>query len=275
MGGHFRLTDENERLLSPSSAESKFIHILWNRDKESVRLEIDGIPVVLESNQLTSLTYLQKIGIPKVAVPLTIFSFNREFYCIHTHDEEVSCNGIIFFGAQSTPIMTLSEAETEKYETLYQVFREEFATRDNIQGEMLRMLLKRLIIKTTRLAKEQRNMTKLGKEQSDLLRKFNSLVDVHYKEKRQVADYAELLFKSPKTLANVFAKQSDKTPLQIIHERIILEAKRQLLYTPKTVKEIAHELGFDEVASFHKMFRKVTSRTPQQFKQEQASPNSR
>ncbi|MEM8565569.1 MAG: helix-turn-helix transcriptional regulator, partial [Bacteroidota bacterium] len=130
------------------------------------------------------------------------------------------------------------------------------------------MLLKRLIIKTTRLAKSQLITKELNDTQIDVIRKFNVLVDIHYKSKRHVSDYAELLFKSPKTLSNLFAKYGQRTPLQIIHERLVVEAKRLLLYTDKTAKEIAYELGFDEVASFHKMFKKVVSQSPQQFKLE-------
>ncbi|MBV6645683.1 MAG: helix-turn-helix domain-containing protein, partial [Cyclobacteriaceae bacterium] len=145
-------------------------------------------------------------------------------------------------------------------------FIDEFQTRDNIQGEMLQMLLKRLIIKITRLARAQMMTRELDHQQIDIVRKFNTLVDLNYRAKKQVADYAELLFKSPKTLSNLFAKYNQKSPLHIIHERITLEARRLLIYTDKTAKEIAYDLGFDEVASFHKMFKKITGETPQQFK---------
>ena len=68
------------------------------------------------------------------------------------------------------------------------------------------MLLKRLIIICTTLAKEQYILKKLQYDQVKIIRKFNVLVDSHYKTKRKVSDYAELLFKSPKTLSNLFAQ---------------------------------------------------------------------
>ena len=200
--------------------------------------------------------------------PLIGFTFNREFYCIIDHDHEVSCNGIIFFGTQAQPVISIDAEESKKFETLLEVFLDEFTTRDNIQGEMLVMLLKRLIIKTTRIAKEQLIPSELKENQIDLVRKFNVLVDTHYKTKKQVSEYADLLFKSPKTLSNLFAKYNQKSPLQIIHERIVLEAKRLLMYTDKTAKEIAYDLGFDEVGTFHKLFKKITTQTPQAFKSE-------
>ncbi|MEM9340492.1 MAG: helix-turn-helix domain-containing protein [Bacteroidota bacterium] len=262
----FALSTDFQQEKDNLSHQSSLIHILWNRNDAPVSFFKDDVPLLLKPNQITTSTFFQKIKFDKHTLPLTGFSFNREFYCIKDHDEEVSCNGIIFFGTQSPPIISLSEEEVKKFETLLDVFVDEFTTRDNIQGEMLVMLLKRLIIKVTRLAKGQLIPTELKESQIDIIRKFNVLVDTHFKTKKQVSDYADLLYKSPKTLSNLFTKYNDKSPLQIIHERIVLEAKRLLMYTDKTSKEIAFDLGFEETATFHKLFKKVTHQTPQTFK---------
>ena len=267
-GSFFGMTDNYPAHKAEFKDYEGLINIIWNRSEEEYNFYIDSLPYTLEPGQVTTSTYLQTLSFDKHPKPLTVFTFNRPFYCIQDHDHEVSCNGIIFFGTQQPPIITLAAVEQPKFDILYEVFLDEFKTRDNIQGEMLRMLLKRLIIKITRLAKTQLIPAELDDTQIDIIRKFNVFVDIHYREKRQVSDYAEMLYKSPKTITNLFAKYKHKTPLQVIHERIVLEAKRLLLYTDKTAKEVAFELGFEEVASFHKLFKKVTSQTPQQFKLE-------
>ncbi|MEO1052943.1 MAG: helix-turn-helix domain-containing protein [Bacteroidota bacterium] len=266
LGGVFRISDENERSFNHEVEALNLMQIVWNKNEEPIQLQVDGVEITLKKDQLTTLTYLKKVEIPRFSEPIFTFSFNRAFYCIHDHDNEVSCNGIIFFGAQDIPIISLSEEEKRKFNTLFEVFLDEFTTQDNVQGEMLEMLLKRLIIKTTRLAKDQNMTRELDNSQVDIIRKFNTLVDFNYKEKKLVSDYADMLYRSPKTLSNLFAKYNQKTPLAIIHERIILEAKRLLLFTDFTAKEIAYELGFEEVASFHKIFKKITQTTPNQFK---------
>ncbi len=78
--------------------------------------------------------------------------------------------------------------------------------------------------------------------------------------------YAGLLNKSPKTISNIFSLFSKKTPLQVIQERIILEAKRLLYYTDKSIKEIAHHLGFEDAAHFSKFFKNCTSQNPSELK---------
>lgn len=262
----FRLTDNLTFVATQQAIEDGLIDILWNRGNKEVTFYIDSVPLTLRPGQITTSTYLQKVRFSSEKESLTVFSFNREFYCIQDHDSEVSCNGIIFFGTQETPVITLDNEESLKMDLLYQVFLEEFATKDNIQGEMLRMLLKRLIIKCTRFAKQQLITNKLDNHQIDIVRQFNVLVDIHYRTKKHVHDYADLLNKSPKTLSNHFSLYNQKTPLQIIHERIVLEARRLLIYTDMTSKEVAFELGFDDVSAFNKMFKKIISCTPLDFK---------
>ncbi len=265
LGAFFGLSTDYVADSADFAEEQGLISIFWNKSAEAFRLQIDAVPYTLAPYQITTVTFLQKLSFNSPQSLLAL-CFNREFYCIRDHDHEVSCNGILFFGTNKAPIITLDEEEQHKFELLYQILLEEFETRDQIQGEMLRMLLKRWIIKATRLAKEQLMPEGIGDMQIDLIRRFNVLVDMHFREKKMVADYADMLYKSPKTLSNMFSKYRKETPLQVIHGRIITEAKRQLLYTDKTVKEIAYELGYEDDAVFHKLFKKYTTQTPQQFK---------
>ena len=235
------------------------INIHWNRSGLPIGLEADGEPLLLGPGQLCTTTYLNKVRFTSNEGQLTTFAFNRPFYCIIDHDHEVSCNGILFFGNQRPPVVTLSDSEIPKFEMIHEVMMDEYQTRDRVQGEMLRVLLKRLIIKTTRLAKDQLLPREIDDEQVDVIRKFKVLVDVHFREYHQVSDYADLLFKSPKTLSNLFKQLNQQTPLQIIHERIVLEAKRKLIYTDKSVKEVAIDLGFNDLGSFHRLFKRTVN----------------
>lgn len=192
--------------------------------------------------------------------------FNREFYCVHTHDNETTCNGLLFYGSNFSPIIHIDITEAGRLETLIGVLNEEFDTRDTNQEEMLRLLLKRFIIRCTRVARKQYKIDDLNKQELDLIRHFNVLVEDHFRKLKSVADYANMLNKSPKTIANAFSKFSDDTPLQLIHNRVILEAKRLLFYTNKSVKEIGIELGYFDPAQFSKFFKVKTGMTMTEFK---------
>ncbi len=268
-----RLTDNVDLISEDCKLTSGLFHILWNRSDETAQLEIEGLPVSLEPGQLLPLTYLQKTEFIKNPDELYIFSFNREFYCIKDHDHEVSCNGLLFFGTRDIPVLSLDEGNHKKLDLLFQIFEEEFDEKDNVQGEMLQMLLKRLIILCTRMARKQLETRSIDKDQTDLIRAYYVLVDQHFKEKKTVAEYADMLFKAPKTLSNQFKQFSEKSPLQVIHERILLEAKRLLRLTDKSVKEISFDLGFNDDAAFTKFFKKLEGNSPITFRKLESGNN--
>ncbi|MET1258665.1 helix-turn-helix domain-containing protein [Flagellimonas sp. DF-77] len=261
------LTDDIANDVDRFSVRANTIKFLWNRNPQTTTITIDGQPLDLAPDQLVTVTYLQNVSFDETRHPLTAFVFNREFYCISDHDQEVSCNGILFFGTQDVPIITIPAGQTKRFELLYEIFVEEFSTPDKIQGDMLQMLLKRLIIMSTRLAKEQLIVKQLDNEQIEVIRKFNFLVDMHYKSKRKVSDYAEMLFKSPKTLSNLFSIYNQKSPQQIILDRLALEAKRLIHFTDRQNQEIAFDLGFNDPAHFSRFFKKMTGKTPSEYRE--------
>ncbi|WP_020535017.1 helix-turn-helix domain-containing protein [Lewinella cohaerens] len=268
LGAIFGYTDHLQKDASSFSIQESVIQFLWNRNDEAVSLHLDDLQIQLQPGQLLTTTYFQHLGFPTTAPPLTALLFNREFYCIADHDEEVSCNGILFFGTQDLPIITIPEKQERKFELLLEVILEEFRTVDNIQGDMLQMLLKRLIIICTRLAKEQLIVQELNDGQIDTIRQFNVLVDMHFRTLRKVKDYADLLHKSPKTLSNLFSTYNQQSPQQIIQERVVLEAKRLILFTDKQTQEIAYDLGFDDPAYFSRFFKKQAGLTPSAFREQ-------
>ena len=250
--------------LEPKQLE--YYTFIWSK-AQTVSLIIDSIPLNLEPYSILALTPNQYLQVNSIEEAV-IYQFNREFYCIKDHDKEVSCSGILFFGNSNIPVIHLNNNEQRKFETLHDIFIDELQTKDNIQAEMLRMLLARFIIKTTRLLKIEIGSEMIEKNaKMELLRAFNVLVETHFKTEHSVSFYANKLFKSPKTLSNTFAKLNT-TPLQIIHARIVLEIKRLLIYTNKSAKEIAYDVGFEDASHLSRLFKKHTLLSPSAFRQQ-------
>lgn len=240
------------------------IVVVWTGN---VSLVIDDEPLQLNKGQVYCISPKCYVSLEDMSGESSVYQFNKQFYCVELHDKEVSCNGLLFNGAFPGPVLTLDEKEERAFDLLHQVFLDELENGDHIQAEMVRVLLKRLIIKCARIAREQLNEQKqMGHTETDLLRDFNALLEKHYKEWHKVQQYADALFKSPKTISNVFKQYGAETPLQLIHNRIVLEARRLLYYTDKTSKEVAYELGFDEPAQFNRLFKKLAGLTPTDFR---------
>lgn len=201
---------------------------------------------------------------------ITAWQYSRDFYCNVDSNFEISCFGVLFFGFRGNQFLSLKEDCREKFNILKQLFIEEFQTIDTIQTDMLQMLLKRLIILTTRLAKEQYLAGKIYEEEKfDLIRQFNILVDKEFKNQHQVRYYAGQLHKTPKTLTRIFNGFNYSSPSVIIQDRIIMEAKRLFTYTTLSIKEIAYELGFRDAGHFSRFFKNATSLKPSDFRKQQ------
>lgn len=263
--GNLILTDFNCASFEIRLGKGDFYKIIWAKDND-ISIGVDGYMVELKKNHILFCTPLNMIQIEPFLIGVTTLIFDREFYCIRDHDHEVSCNGFLFLGSSVPTMVTLSEKERKSFDSHFLLLEEEFENEDHVQGEMLRVLLKRLLIKSVRLLKKTIVNPTLEQSKLDIIRQYNLFVEEHFREKHKVADYADLLNKSPKTLSNLFSKFNNKTPLQVINDRIILEAKKLLLLSTKSSKEIAYSLGFSEASHFSRFFKNHAGISPIHFK---------
>jgi AraC family transcriptional activator of pobA len=107
--------------------------------------------------------------------------------------------------------------------------------------------------------------TNLAQQQ---IRQFGALLNEHYRTKRSVSDYAELLHLSANHLNALCRRVLNKTASALIHERVITEAQRLLSHSALGVAQVAYELGFEDASYFVRYFRKYAGTTPDVFRQQ-------
>ena len=232
----------------------------------TLTLEIDHIPLRLEKDEIVTLTPLHHLEVKEVDGEYLTFVFNSNFYCIYGHDNEVSCNGFLFYGSSQVMRLALSAGQSSNLHDIVRIFRQESVIHDNLQEEMLRIVLKRFIITCTRIARQRFGVGQEKEKTFDIIRQYYVLVDRHFKEKKQVQDYADILCRSPKTLSNLFSTCGLPSPLRVIHDRIEAEAMRLLLYTHKSAKEISSILGFEDLSAFSRFFKKMTGESVSDYR---------
>lgn len=236
---------------------------------KGAELQVDLAEYCVKQPSLFFVSPNQHLHIKKLGKEEGHFIFyNRDFYCIQIHDEEVACNGLLFSNIYNMPIVELDNSEIPFFDYIFRQMTDEFGLNDTSLEEMLRTYLKQLFIKSVRLWKIQNLGKGLTEQNSDLefFRKFTLLVDEHYKEKHHVADYAELLFMAPKTISHKFKRLNLPQPNDVIKNRILLEAKRLLVHTNLTAKEVAYELGYEDPAYFSRLFMQKSGETPSAFR---------
>lgn len=233
---------------------------------------IDQVPYAFPANSALALVAHHHF-IFEQPDKLVAWQFNREFYCIVDHDAEVGCAGFLFYGIHHPMILPLTADEQEGISLLNNLCVEDIMVKDTMQGEMLRTVLKRLIINITRIAKKKAAMGgKISADRFDLLRRFNMLLEQHFRKEHEVRFYAGELNRSPKTLSNLFALIDYPAPSLLIKRRIILEAKRYMNFTGLTAKEIAYSLGFTTPAHFSNFFKKHSGNNFSNSRYQEANP---
>lgn len=198
-----------------------------------------------------------------------ILFYNRDFYCVEIHDKEVACDGILFHNVYDIPVVYLSASQSENITKILEEFRDEFSQQDSTTEEMLRILLKKIIILSTRIWKQANKIEGSEVNQEvEFSRKFSQLVEWFYQSHHTVSDYANLLKITPKALNKRIVKAHGAGPNEIIKKRIILEAKRLLVHTELSIKEIGYKLGYDDPSYFIRLFSNQVGKAPQHFRQQ-------
>ncbi|MDR1500252.1 MAG: helix-turn-helix domain-containing protein [Tannerellaceae bacterium] len=257
-------TLENEAELLRDKTLYKFI---WITEGE-VELIINHESYIFRGGEIVSLSYLHHLKLGAINGAYRTMLFNNRFYHIIEHDSEVLCNGLLFNGSLNVVSFNVSGQEAERLGKITNIFLEELAIHDSMQDEMLRLVLKRTIIICCRLARHKHGVIPQRCARFEVMRKFHALVDEHFREKKQVQDYADMLNKSPKTLANILSYYHQPSAIKVIHNRIVAEAERMLYYTSKSSKEIAFILGFEEHALFSRFFKNATGLSATEYRRQ-------
>lgn len=100
----------------------------------------------------------------------------------------------------------------------------------------------------------------------DLVRRFETLVDGDHAANRAVSDYAAELNVTPTHLARTIKAVTGRSPGDIVHDRLILEARRQIVFTDLPIAEIAYRLNFSSPSYFTRFFTGMTGEKPTEFR---------
>ena len=196
--------------------------------------------------------------------------FHSDFFCIVKHQKEVSCNGVLFNNIYEPPFVLLAEKERDDLLVILEDMKKELAESNLAQHELIVSYLKIFLIQSTRIKLKQSSKGNLAiedKSEPFLLQSLKDAIEKNFKEKHSPSDYANLLNTNARNLASLSKKYFDKTITNLITERIIIEAKRELYLTSKSIREIAFDLGFSDEFYFSRFFKNCTDISPSLYRE--------
>ena len=103
-------------------------------------------------------------------------------------------------------------------------------------------------------------------EVKEMFNKFWAALDLHYRKKHKVQDYAELTGIPIHKLSQCVRLCRRTSPLKMINKRLIDEAKKLLTKTNRIIKNISYSLGYEEVSCFCRFFKNIVNMTPSEYR---------
>lgn len=180
-----------------------------------------------------------------------------------------------FMGNVSRPMykyIAIPEQKELLWEDLFFNLRQEFKNPYNlgynasIKSWVVLLLTQLVRINTIQTDPDNKNPNFIKAEH--LTNTFIHLLEQHYKREHRVTFYATKMNISSDTLNNHIRAVMNRTVGNLIRERIVLEAKRQLLYANKSVNQVAYLLNFEDDSYFIRFFKRETGMTPKAYKKQ-------
>lgn len=165
---------------------------------------------------------------------------------------------------QAEPVLSLSKKEFEAIRHEFYCIQQELLVVNPVWPVLYARtnLLIQLICREAQVNREGLRPQPMN----PMVTNFQLLLDVNYLQEKTVAFYAASLFISPNYLNILCQRQLNCSAQELIHNRVLLEAKRLIHTSEKSIKEIAYSLGFDDPAYFSNFFKSKTGLTPRQFR---------
>lgn len=225
---------------------------------------VDGVPYTTKPNVFYFATPKQ-VHVKERSTPFygTIVSFTEEF--LKLEENKLLLQLPIITNPDNQHELSLTPYEIAYIDDIMIKMLAEFTGEGDWRNSMLLSYLRVLLIYVSRLYTERFENVPL--ENNSLIRKFLTVVDENFNTLHQVADYAQLFAMTPGHLSETVKLQSGKTAIEHIHDRIVMEAKRHLLHTSWSMKEVAYELGFEDAAYFSRFFKRITGETPAAYRE--------
>jgi AraC family transcriptional activator of pobA len=259
-------TFNNDEYFNSLKAYNYFSVILVLAGKGSLTADISEYSFNKNSLMCFSLYQPFKIKCEKGFKGIMV-NFHPEFFCLHKHRNEVSCNGVLFNNIYESPVINLTIDEAQSLLTVITGLKSEMERPGVAQLEVLISYLKILLINASRIKIERRHLGDVSiKKGSVILDDLKDAIEEHFKSLHSPGDYASLLNISTAALNRISKTHFNKTLSNLIADRIITEAKRQLYLTSKPVKLIAYELGFNDEFYFSRFFKSNVAISPQYFR---------
>jgi AraC family transcriptional regulator, transcriptional activator of pobA len=248
---------------------NNYYSLIWVREGTG-KLKTGFSEYNFEQNSLFSFAPYQPFLFSSKLIKGVAIYFHSDFFCIHKHQTEVTCNGVLFNNIYDTPFFSVDENLEVTLNGVIDQIKSEIQNPGLAQYELLISFMKIFLIAASRSKSQQQPLTiqpKRVKKEPFILQDLKDAIEKEFKSKHAPRDYAVLLNISLNALTKITKTHFNKSLTNLIAERVIIEAKRELYLTSKSIKQLAYELGYEDEYYFSRFFKKNASISPQMYRE--------
>ena len=196
-----------------------------------------------------------------------VINFTKDFMLLYGGELSI-LDDLAGFRAMNMGLKDLDATDFQEILNLVKQMQPERTANKPMREALLAAYINLLLMKCKSIYLSSPQHKKPRTAGSQLGERFNSLLEEHYLEEHLLGFYAEKLNLSPNYLSAALKKSSGKTAGELIQQRLLLEAKRMLLYSSASIKEIAYHLNFTDPPYFTRFFKHNTGHSPELFRME-------
>ncbi|UAB86127.1 helix-turn-helix domain-containing protein [Zunongwangia sp. SCSIO 43204] len=239
----------------------EFFEIVWLKDEKALHVPQHSFQT-LQGDWIYLIPPYRVHQLNKAGKKGVLLSFKREL--LEDDLKEFLLDVFRMFNIQGEfSCLQVTEQSSKVLNSIYNLLSEEYQ-KEEMNLLMIKALLKVFLLQLIQLKEQHFTQHDINEKR---IYEFMLLLESHYLEERDTGFYAEQLGISAKRLNQILKEKLDKTGLQLIHDRLILEAKRQIIHSENTIKEISFNLKFKDRSYFSRFFKQHSGMTPQEFQE--------
>lgn len=246
---------------TPEPHRHEYYEIFWVLAGKGTQ-SIDFVQYEMTPNKMFFITPGQVHDVHILPDSIYAISFNAEFIDAQQLTK-ATIDKLFLQNRAAKPFIELDDVGNKHLGSIIKVVVDELE-RGSPDNDLLVSLLVSFLRYVTRYLIEQHSPLR---SQDIRMLKLLELIDKEFIKHKDTGYYSNRLAMTSKRLNELAKGQFGKTVTQLVHEKVIVEARRMLTFTEKTVKTIAIELGFDDVSYFCRFFKRLTGLPPQRYRE--------
>jgi len=237
-------------------------------EKGSLQLKIDLDSYKLFPKTVICLSPYQPFMMKSTEEPVAyMLNFHPDFFCTYRHQNEIETEGVLFNNFTSEPffrVNNLTKLIKHILDMNYEIIENKIGIHEVLISSLKIFLINLIREKLT--TQKSQSISKVNEKQA-LMQRLVNCIEKNFKNLHSAGEYAQILFVSTQQLNKVVKSSCNISLSQMIVNRIIIEAKRELYLTSKTVKEISNDLGYKDEFYFSRVFKKQSGVSPKLYRQ--------